>query len=53
MSKLTNTLKAALEKKKGVHHIEGDAAPVVEKKTAKPRTVTTKKPPAKSAGRGR
>ena len=53
MSKLTDTLKAALEKKKGVHHPEGDTAPVVEKKVVKPKTVATKKPPAKSAGRGR
>ena len=53
MSKLTDTLKAALEKKKGVHHPEGDAAPPVEKKVTKPKTVATKKPPAKSAGRGR
>jgi hypothetical protein len=54
MSKLTDTLKAALEKKKGVHHIEPDAAPTVEKKAKKTGAVTpVKKPPAKSAGRGR
>jgi hypothetical protein len=54
MSKLTDTLKAALEKKKGVHHVEPDGAPAVEKKTKKTSSATTiKKPPAKSAGRGR
>jgi len=53
MSKLSDTLKTALEKKKGIHHPDGDAAPVVEKKAAKPKTVASKKPPAKSAGRGR
>ena len=54
MSKLTDTLKAALEKKKGVHHIEPDGAPVVEKKARKTGGATpVKKPPVKSAGRGR
>ena len=54
MSKLSDTLKAALEKKKGVHHIEPDGAPAVEKKAKKTGATTpVKKPPAKSAGRGR
>jgi len=54
VSKLTDTLKAALEKKKGVHHIEPDGAPVIEKKAKKAGGATpVKKPPAKSAGRGR
>jgi hypothetical protein len=54
MSKLTDTLKAALEKKKGHHHIEPDGAPTAEKKAKKTgATATVKKPPAKSAGRGR
>ena len=54
MSKLTDTLKAALEKKKGQHHIEPDGAPVVEKKAKKTGAATpVKKPSAKSAGRGR
>jgi hypothetical protein len=54
MSKLTDTLKAAMEKKKGIHHIEPDGAPSVEKKAKKSGAVTPfKKPPAKSAGRGR
>ena len=54
MSKLTDTLRAALEKKKGVHHIEPDAAPTVKKKAkAAGATAPVKKPSAKSAGRGR
>ena len=35
MSKLTDTLRAALEKKKGVHHVEPDGSPAVEKKAKK------------------
>jgi hypothetical protein len=55
MSKLSDTLRVALEKKKGVHHpVELDGAPAVEKKAKKTgATPTVKKPPAKSAGRGR
>jgi hypothetical protein len=54
MSKLTDTLKKALEKKKGVHHIEGDDTPQTEKKAGKQRApVIGKKPPTRSAGRGR
>jgi hypothetical protein len=54
VSKLTDTLKAALEKKKGIHHVEPDGAPTVEKKAKKTGAATpVKKPPAKSAGRGR
>lgn len=54
MSKLSDLLKKALEKKQGTHHIEGDDAPQVEKKTAKQRApVIGKKPPTRSAGRGR
>lgn len=54
MSKLSDTLKQALEKKKGIHHIEGDDTPQVEKKTGKTRApVIGKKPPTRSAGRGR
>lgn len=54
VSKLTDTLRAALEKKKGIHHIEPDGAPAVEKKAKKTGAATpVKKPPAKSAGRGR
>ena len=55
MSKLSDTLKAALDKKKGIHHPDGsDAASTVEKKTKKsPTPVIGKKPPTRSAGRGR
>lgn len=54
MSKLTDTLRTALEKKKGVHHVEPDGSPAVEKKARKTgATPAVNKPPAKSAGRGR
>jgi len=55
MSKLSDTLKAALNKKKGIHHVDGsDAGTAVEKKAKiKPSAPTGKKPPTRSAGRGR
>ena len=54
MSQLTDTLRAALEKKKGHHPVELDGAPTVDKKARKTGAATpVKKPPAKSAGRGR
>lgn len=55
MSKLTDTLKAALDKKKGIHHLDGtDAGTTVEKKTkVKSAAPAGKKPPTRSAGRGR
>ena len=54
MSKLSDVLKKALNKKKGIHHPENDDASQVEKKTAKQRApVIGKKPPTRSAGRGR
>ena len=55
MSKLSDTLKAALDKKKGIHHVDGnDAGTTVEKKAkVKPAAGPTKKPPTRSAGRGR
>ena len=54
MSKMSDFLKKAADKKKGIHHLEGDDAPVVERKTAKQRApVIGKKPPTRSAGRGR
>jgi hypothetical protein len=54
MSKLTDTLKAALDKKKGVHHLENDGA-VVDAKAKKVKSAppTSKKPATRSAGRGR
>ena len=55
MSKLSDTLKAALDKKKGIHHPDGsDAGTTVEKRVkVKPSAPTGKKPPTRSAGRGR
>ncbi len=54
MSKMSDLLKKALDKKKGIHHPENDDTPQVEKKTAKQRApVIGKKPPTRSAGRGR
>jgi hypothetical protein len=54
MSKMSDILKKALNKKQGIHHIENEDAPAVEKKTAKQRApVIGKKPPTRSAGRGR
>lgn len=54
MSKLSETLARALAKKQGKTHIEADDVPVVEKKArVKPSTGPAKKPPTRSAGRGR
>jgi hypothetical protein len=54
MTKMTDLLKKALDKKKGIHHPENDDTAQVEKKTAKQRApVIGKKPPTRSAGRGR
>jgi hypothetical protein len=55
MSKLSDTLKAALDKKKGIHHVDGsEANTAVEKKAkVKPSAGPAKKPPTRSAGRGR
>lgn len=54
MSKMSDFLKQAADKKKGIHHPEAEDTPVAEKKTAKPRVpVIGKKPPTRSAGRGR
>jgi hypothetical protein len=54
MSKISDLLKQALAKKQGTHHVEGNDAPQAERKTAKQRApVIGKKPPTRSAGRGR
>lgn len=54
MSKLSDFLKKALDKKQGTHHLENEDVPAAEKKTAKQRApVIGKKPPTRSAGRGR
>ena len=54
MSKLSDTLARALAKKQGKTHIENDDAPAVEKKArVNPSAGPAKKPPTRSAGRGR
>jgi hypothetical protein len=55
MSKLSDTLAKALAKKQGRTHIDGsEVNTTVEKKAqAKPSTGPSKKPPTRSAGRGR
>jgi len=55
MSKLSDTLAKALAKKQGRNHIDGsEVNPTVEKKTrVKPSAGPAKKPPTRSAGRGR
>jgi len=54
MSKTSDLLKQALDKKRGISHIEPDGTPVVDKKTKKAPTMTPgKKSLTRSAGRGR
>jgi hypothetical protein len=54
MSKLSETLAKALAKKQGKNYIESDEPLMAEKKVkVKPSTGPTKKPPTRSAGRGR
>jgi len=54
MSKMSDFLKKAAEKKKGIHHVENADAPAVEKKVSKVTSpAPSKKPPTRSAGRGR
>lgn len=55
MSKLSDTLKAALDKKKGIQHPDNDGTPSTDAKVKKIKTAppTGKKPPTRSAGRGR
>jgi hypothetical protein len=53
MSKLSDTIKAALDKKKGVRHLENDGTADTKVKKIKTAPPTGKKPPTKSAGRGR
>ena len=51
---MTDLLKRALDKKKGIQHLEGADAPTVEKKVNKASApAPSKKPPTRSAGRGR
>jgi hypothetical protein len=55
MSKLSDTIKAALDKKKGIHHLENDGTAVVDTKAKRVKSAAPagKKPPTRSAGRGR
>ena len=55
MSKLSDTLAKALAKKQGKTHVDGsEVNATVEKKVkVKPSAGPTKKPPTRSAGRGR
>ena len=53
MSKLSDTIRAALDKKKGIRHIENDGAAETKVKKIKTAPPTGKKPPTNSAGRGR
>jgi len=55
MSKMSETIARALAKKQGKTHVDGnDAGATVEKKTrVKTAPPTGKKPPTRSAGRGR
>jgi hypothetical protein len=54
MSKLSDTIARALAKKQGRTHVENGETPVVEKKAkGKPSAGPAKKPPTRSAGRGR
>ena len=54
MSRISEQIQAALDRKRGVKHPEADDVPTVEK-TTKKRTQPPqgKKPPTRSAGRGR
>ena len=55
MSKLSDTLARALAKKKGIHHPAADGTVVVDPKSKKVKATPPagKKPPTRSAGRGR
>jgi hypothetical protein len=54
MSKLTDTLKQALQKKKGNNHVDVDADTAVDKKIkSKAVPVITGRPIKKASGRGR
>jgi hypothetical protein len=55
MNKMAETLARALEKKQGKTHVDGSDAVATDTKTKKVKTAppTGKKPPTRSAGRGR
>jgi hypothetical protein len=55
MNKMAETLARALEKKQGKTHVDGSDVVATDTKTKKVKTTppTGKKPPTRSAGRGR
>jgi len=55
MTKLTDTIRAALAKKKGVHHPENNSIGAAELKATKVKTTTApgKKTVTRNTGRGR
>jgi putative sterol carrier protein len=55
MNKMAETLARALEKKQGRTHVDGSDTVATDTKTKKVKTAppTGKKPPTRSAGRGR
>jgi hypothetical protein len=55
MSKMSETLAKALEKKQGKTHVDGSDAATADTKVKRVKTTppTGKKPPTRSAGRGR
>lgn len=53
MSKLSDTLKQALEKKQGTHPVQSDGSPAVEKKIDRTGAGPARKPVTRQAGRGR
>ena len=55
MSKLSDILQKALNKKKGIHHLENGDTPSTDAKVKKVKTAApiNNKPPTRSAGRGR
>ena len=55
MSKMSETLAKALEKKQGRTHVDGSDVAAADTKVKKVKTAppTGKKPPTRSAGRGR
>jgi hypothetical protein len=55
MNKMAETLARALEKKQGKTHVDGSDVVATDTKTKKVKTAppTGKKPPTRSAGRGR
>jgi hypothetical protein len=53
MSKMSETIAKALAKKQGKTHIEADSTTVEKKAKVKPSAGPAKKPPTRSAGRGR